>query len=61
MLRPEKKIKPKKGTVPQMHAAEEEVIMEGEKFRVERSILRYEALEDVMEDLPDFIKDILEK
>lgn len=44
-----------------MHAAEEEVIMEGEKFRVERSILRYEALEDVMEDLPDFIKDILEK
>jgi hypothetical protein len=61
LLRPEKKTKVKKGLVPEMLAKEEEVTVDGEKFRIERSILRYEALDDVLEDLPDFIKEILDK
>ena len=44
-----------------MLAKEEEITVDGEKYRIERSILRYEALDDVLEELPDFIKEILDK
>lgn len=44
-----------------MHAKEEEVTVDGEKFRIERTILRYEPLMDVLDDLPEFIKEILDK
>lgn len=57
--------KPKKGpelkNIPAMHAKHEEFIVDGETYKVERSLLRYESLEDVVDELPDFIKEILDK
>lgn len=43
-----------------MHAKEEEFMVDGETYKVERSILRYEGLEEVIDELPDFIREILD-
>lgn len=57
--------KPKKVAIPKnlpvMGAKEEEFTTEGETFKIERSLLRYEALEDIVDELPDFIREMLEK
>lgn len=61
LLHEKKKPPLPKDNLPKMHAKEEEFSLEGETYKVERSVLRYEALEDVLDELPDFIKEILDK
>ena len=60
LLRPEKKKPIPKSSLPEMHAKEEEFMVDGETYKVERSILRYEGLEEVIDELPDFIREILD-
>lgn len=59
LLQTPKKKKIPKDYIPAMLPKEEAFTVEGETYKVERSLLRYEALADIVEDLPDFIQDIL--
>ena len=36
------------------------ITVDGAEFKVERTVLRYEKLEEVFEELPDFAQEILE-
>ena len=36
------------------------ITVDGTEFKVERTVLRYEKLEEVFEELPDFAQEILE-
>ena len=59
LLQNPKKKKIPKDNIPAMLPKEEAFTVEGEIYKVERSLLRYEALADVVEELPEFIQDIL--
>lgn len=54
-----KKKKPKNKNYPDAPEPVTITEVDGVQIKVERLPLRYEALDDVMEDLPDFVQDLL--
>jgi len=58
---PRKVLAGKKMNYPDIPQASSTFIVDGEEYRVERNVIRYDTLDSIMDDLPDFIQDILNK
>ena len=60
----DQKAKPRQGInlsrVPKAPEPVTMVTVDGTEFRVERTVLRYEKLEEVFEELPEFAQEILQ-
>lgn len=57
------KAKPRQGInlskIPKAPEATSTVVVDGIEFKVERTVLRYEKLEEVFDELPEFVQEIL--
>jgi len=60
----DQKAKPRQGInlarIPKAPEATASVTVDGVEFKVERTVLRYEKLEEVFDELPEFAQEILQ-
>lgn len=60
----DQKAKPRQGInlsrIPKAPEASSSVTVDGVEFKVERTVLRYEKLEEVFDELPEFAQEILQ-